>query len=59
MAKNSGGGSGQKINSAVNVKRGDIHTAAKSLAGPTDYPKGYPAHDSLHNGVSIKPKGGK
>jgi hypothetical protein len=60
VAKGKGGGSGQKYNMAVNVKRGDIVTAAKSLAGPTDYPQGYPAHESLHinRNATIKAKRG-
>ena len=61
MAKSKGGKSAGKINTAVNSKCGDIYTAAKSLAGPAEYEKGYPAHDSLHlnkGGTKGRYKGG-
>jgi hypothetical protein len=58
MAKSKGGGgnSANRMNKQANEKLADIHTAAKSLAGPRSYEKaGYPAYpQTLHinKGVS-------
>lgn len=52
MAKKNGAGSknGEKFRASENVKRADIVTAAQSMAGPTDFSKGY---GEIMHGVNI------
>lgn len=56
MASKGKSSGGDRISTKQNVKMGDIHTAAKSTMGPTDYSQGWPANEGVLQNTNFSGK---